>query len=291
MSSCTGGKNAVGSIHKQTTGVLKYWAENAGKITKCPPNLQYMIGESYPLELLSSIFPKKPNKVSKGNHELVVQAVKNMKKLNSTKDRLVLFKRTMSEIKLMRKEDCAAIQPDLAARDYSSKSEEQIIDTTFVHTTCSSYAEAQRKELEDTTVAGFLLHDEGWCPSGCIDNTPAVVNRAGEKHTKYGSIEYLANLQAAVKKSSKSVKFVPAVMTHRGEFGGELLSLIEDWTSCFRVKQSKIFDLNGKTLNTRVQEFRNGIKDSLIRTIADGVGFSLVSAWLRSYAIFDKQKK
>ena len=131
-------------------------------------------------------------------------------------DRLVLFKRTMSEIKLMRKEDCAAIQPDLAARDYSSKSEEQIIDTTFVHTTCSSYAEAQRKELEDTTVAGFLLHDEWWCPSGCIDNTPAFVNRAGEKHTKYGSIEYLANLQAAVKKSSKSVKFVPAVMTHRG---------------------------------------------------------------------------
>ena len=65
--------------------------------------------------------------------------------------------------------------------------------------------------------------------------------------------------------------FVPAVVTHNGQLNFELFEFIEKVTMRYKRLQSNSFDINGKSVQERVSEFRIAFKNSLV--------FALVSKW------------
>jgi hypothetical protein len=281
--SCVLGKSATGGLHKEMTGVFKYFAERAGLITKCPPNLQYIIGEDYSPTFLGSIFPKKPTPISKSNHKLLTSALKQIQEVKEPSKKLLFLKATLQNVQLLEPQDCAAVQPDLAAKTYSGKGVEQLIDTTLIHTSCASYAKDQRFFLTNLVKEQLMLFEEGSGPAVYDLNTPAVVTRAKAKHSKYDDIEHLANLQAAAKQRKRKVAIVPAVVSHRGELGSELHDLIEEWTACYRAQQRKVFDFSGKSLVQRTSDFRRDFKNSIILKLTDLLGVFLTSAWAAAF--------
>ena len=95
----------------------------------------------------------------------------------------------------------------------------------------------------------------------------------------YGLITKLSNLKAATRGRQQRTIFVPAIISQRGEMSYELVDFIEHATGRFKRRQRKVFDIDGRTLAQRVARFRTSFKDSLMKSLFSGVGFTNALSW------------
>ena len=103
-------------------------------------------------------------------------------------------------------------------------------------------------------------------------NQHCVQAAVNKKCDKYQFISDLVNLRSKVRAKNKNkMVFVPAVVTHNGQLNFELFEFIEKVTMRYKRLQANSFDINGKSVQERVSEFRIAFKNSLV--------FALVSKW------------
>jgi hypothetical protein len=93
----------------------------------------------------------------------------------------------------------------------------------------------------------------------------------------YGIIESLANIQAEGFGPELPMKFVPAVITHRGEFGTQFMDAIEYCVLRYKAFLRVTPHIDGLTPARAAADYRRQFKTDLCVQMAKGFGRQLLS--------------
>ena len=105
------------------------------------------------------------------------------------------------------------------------------------------------------------------------------------KVQKYEFLERIAQVQYQARKRPDELRFVPCVMSHRGEMGPDFIQLIESIAVRMKsiAKQPHYFD--GLSPPQASAQMRTLIKDRLAAAMAKGWGKQLFCAGFNDYAL------
>jgi hypothetical protein len=108
-------------------------------------------------------------------------------------------------------------------------------------------------------------------------DSPVIKVAARNKKKIYGLIETLANIQASGFGPELPLKFVPAVITHRGEMGTDFLSSIEYCANRYKASLRVTPHIDGLTPAKGASNYRRQFKNDLCVQMAKGFGRQLLA--------------
>jgi hypothetical protein len=254
----------------------------AGYKPNYEPRLHEMLLHLYPANIIESIFPKHPTKQSNVSQNALAATINSLHSTLNPTQRAQLVKNAIAALPVFEKKDAGAIRPDVLLAPLNGKGEDIYIDGSAIHTSCDSYIKKQLKSLEARCKDDIALFKEDSRPSAFTENTPAVAAVAKKKFKKYGLIASLINLQVAAKHSTRGGRVIPAIVSHRGEIGGDLLNFIEQCTNRFKGLQARTFDINGLSIAQRTSDYRRDFKNSLMINLASNWGSMMSCGFAKS---------
>jgi hypothetical protein len=150
-----------------------------------------------------------------------------------------------------------------------------LVDASITHITSTTAIDSSysfhRKIIEQERKDFFLN-----IPTPTNVQTPQVAKVVKAKGEKYGLLEKLMNIEAAVNGTAKTV-FVAGVVTHRGEMAGGLIDMFEGVTLKYRSFQRQTDNLDGYTPARAAALFRSSFKSSIFVALTKGWGMQLLA--------------
>ena len=275
---CPSGNKARYSTHSRCISVLSHFARLAGYDTTREPSAASLIGNALSPEQIKMLFPKVPNRASKERAQKIQDALTQADAISDPIAKTQVVSDAINAIL----PDAELVKDGSAARADCSFSnghgKKLVCDVTIIHTTCPDYVEKNHKFLMADLLNRRNALAEGYYMVDNNDNTPAVVNAAIRKHVKYGLIERLINLQALVGAVPQHAKFVPCVISHRGELGSEFVDLLEVLATNYKQLRRLHPSADGLTPTQAATKFRCDLRHALFSALACGWGTQLISA-------------
>jgi hypothetical protein len=269
-------------LHRQVNAAIMKAADKAGFICSPEPDTEGLLGGSVDPGRLGSIFPKVPNKESRARHSQLSHDIEEISSASvSVSKKNAMAKAAMDKGAPPIKLDAACmLRADAFLEPKDGNGGTILIDASITHITAKSALQSSLKyftnelqtEREDykNNMPTPLLQK--------LTNSPQVVATAKKKDDKYALIERLMNLRVAIGNSGmRRVKFIPAIMSHRGELGGGLIDLIETCSARFKARERRQENIDGYTPAQATAAYRSNFKSSLLVALAKGWGAQLLS--------------
>jgi hypothetical protein len=237
------------------------------------PRTENLLLKQYSNEQCRAIFPKKPSKQVKEEIDKILQKISEANAMEQGHERDSEMERIRNKCTELRlKHNSKSLRIDLNISDIIN-GESKWVDTTCIHSTCKTRIKAEmkhtiKKNEEDPRRQNFR---EGH----------AVSTQARAKHLQYAPLINVARKQLVDGIRNNASIFIPAVTSTHGEFGTELISLIEWLTAKFTRKATFEGDReDGVPLTKLSADYRNKTRTAIQVAIAKGVAMMISFAGL-----------
>jgi hypothetical protein len=277
--SCSTAHKARCVTHGMINGTITKFGGIAGYNTENEPSTFGILNGSFAPDKIRGLFPKAPKADSKALQKQLEADIDQIEKARSASEKRKLYKQAIDRVQPpVDQEDACTVRADSSVSAQDGTGLFYLVDASVTHTTSiSALLAAYRYHMARLAIERDDFA-KGVPTAHVVGSSPQVGSVVKKKNAKYGLVERLLNLQAALSPGGgRKAKFVAAVMSHRGELCGGLIDLIETFAGRFKAIQRVSENIDGLTPAQATACFRSDFKNALFVALAKGWGMQILS--------------
>jgi hypothetical protein len=279
-SNCPSTYLARNKKHALFVRVLVKAAQDAGLKTRCEPDSHTLLLGEFSKPDCRRLFPRRPSKQYKVAFEKMVRVSAEVNapecKL-SMEEKSNLLRKALDEVPPLPSTDTTGLRIDIAIENPAT-GETKWVDVTGVHTTSTSYQDAELPAVLSRRDAVVKARRARTKEPLALDPSPTILQREKSKMEKYSRLMLLARKQTEEGKRRIMPTFHPVVCSDFGELGPAAIQLQEWIVGAYRRRIANDPRTNGISDEQMTKDFRNGIKTGMQFAVAAGLGAMILAA-------------
>ena len=266
--------------HRNIMRVIVRAAQEAGLSSRCEPDTHSLLLGEFSKADCRRVFPKAASKAYKAAFEKLSQATDFIASAScslSPEEKQHLIQ-TQIDLLPIHKGDVTGLRVDVCLENMET-GETKWIDTSAVHTTCTTYQDKELKAIVKRNLSAAVADLHKLPDVLQHDPSPTLLDREAFKTEKYSRLLMMARKQHTDGKRNCLPSFVPFIVSDFGEISPAAADLQEWLVDQYRKKCAKQGSrADGYTTCVLVKQFRHKLKIGVQLAIAAGLGSMIQSA-------------